>query len=201
MLPPDGRSASGPRRTSPISDRALPWTRPLTVWWPLGKLRRIARGLYDVPSTNRLTGKPTSPDPRAVIDTLARKNNVRVLVDGITAANDLGLTNAVPARITVLTDARLRPVSLGKLVINFCHAAPSRRRSTGCATCSPRTTDSCGVAFSPSFETRSMGRRFVMTSVPIFPRFRSGCARSYATCFTSCNENDSRRRLHLDQRE
>jgi len=90
-----------------------------------GKLRRIAHGLYDVPSTNRLTGKPTAPDPRAVIDALARKNNVRVLVDGITAANDLGLTNAVPARITVLTDARLRPVTVGKLTIHFRHAAPS----------------------------------------------------------------------------
>jgi len=91
-----------------------------------GKFRRIARGLYDVPGTNRLTGKPTSPDPRAVIDALARKNNVRVLVDGITAANDLGLTNAVPARITILTDARIRPVILGKLTIEFRHAAPSR---------------------------------------------------------------------------
>lgn len=91
-----------------------------------GKLRRIARGLYDVPSANRLTGKPTSPDPRAVIDALARKNKVRVLVDGITAANDLGLTDAVPARITVLTDARMRPVTVGKLTIEFRHAAPSR---------------------------------------------------------------------------
>jgi hypothetical protein len=91
-----------------------------------GKFRRIARGLYDVPGTNRLTGKPTSPDPRAVIDALARKNKVRVLVDGITAANDLGLTNAVPARITVFTDARIRPVNLGKLTIEFRHAAPSR---------------------------------------------------------------------------
>ena len=91
-----------------------------------GKLRRIARGLYDLPGTNRLTGKPTSLDPRQVIDALARKNNVRVLVDGITAANDLGLTDAVPARITVLTDARLRPVSLGKLTIDFQHSAPSR---------------------------------------------------------------------------
>ena len=61
-----------------------------------GKIRRIARGLYDLPGTNRLTGKPTSPDPRAVIDALARKGNVRILVDGITAANDLGLTDAVP---------------------------------------------------------------------------------------------------------
>jgi hypothetical protein len=91
-----------------------------------GKFRRIARGLYDVPGTNRLTGKPTSPDPRAVIDAFSRKNKVRVLVDGITAANDLGLTNAVPARITVLTDARIRPVTLGKLTIEFRHAAPSR---------------------------------------------------------------------------
>jgi hypothetical protein len=61
-----------------------------------------------------------------VIDALARKNNVRVIVDGITAANDLGLTDAVPARITVFTDARLRPITLGKLTIEFPHAAPSR---------------------------------------------------------------------------
>jgi hypothetical protein len=91
-----------------------------------GKLRRIARGLYDIPGVNRLTRKQTSPDPRAVIDALARKNNVRVLVDGITAANDLGLTNAVPARITVLTAARIRPVNLGELTIEFRHATPSR---------------------------------------------------------------------------
>ena len=90
------------------------------------KLRRIARGLYDTPGTNRLTGKPTSPDPRAVIDAFARKNKVRVLVDGITAANDLGLTNAVPARICVFTDARIRPVNFGKLTIEFRYAAPSR---------------------------------------------------------------------------
>jgi hypothetical protein len=91
-----------------------------------GKLRRIARGLYDVPGINRLTGKPTSPDSRAVIDAFSRKNKVRVLVDGITAANDLGLTDAVPARITLFTDARLRPVTLGNLTIEFRHAAPSR---------------------------------------------------------------------------
>jgi hypothetical protein len=84
-----------------------------------GKLRRIARGLYDLPDTNRLTGKPTSPDSRAVIDALARKNNVRVLVNGITAANHLGLTEAVPARITVFTDARQRPITLGKLTIKL----------------------------------------------------------------------------------
>ena len=34
-------------------------------------LRRIARGFYDLPQDNRLTGKPTYPNPRNVIDALA----------------------------------------------------------------------------------------------------------------------------------
>jgi Family of unknown function (DUF6088) len=91
-----------------------------------GDVRRIARGLYDVPGINSLTGRPTSPDPRDVIDALTRKGKVRILVDGITAANDLGLTDAVPARIDVLTDGRMRPIKLGNLTLNFHYAAPSR---------------------------------------------------------------------------
>jgi hypothetical protein len=91
-----------------------------------GDVRRITRGLYDVPSTNSLTGKPTSPDPHDVIDALTRKGKVRILVDGITAANDLGLTNAVPARVEVLTDGRLQPIKLGNLILDFHYAAPSR---------------------------------------------------------------------------
>ena len=73
------------------------------------ELRRIDRGLYDRPTKNELTGKPTVPDYRAVIRAVARRDKVRLLVDGMTAANDLGLTTAVPARIEVLVDARLKP--------------------------------------------------------------------------------------------
>jgi len=89
-------------------------------------LRRIARGLYDTPTANRLTGKPSHPDPRRVMDALVRKGSVRVVVDGMTAANDLGLTDAVPARITVLTDGRLQPILLGNQTIDFQYAAPRR---------------------------------------------------------------------------
>ena len=89
-------------------------------------LRRIARGFYDTPQNNRLTGKPTYPNPRDVIDALARKGKVRMVVDGLTAANDLGLTDAVPARIGVLTDGRLRPITLGNLTLDFQAAAPRR---------------------------------------------------------------------------
>ena len=94
-------------------------------------LRRIARGLYDKPGTNRLTGKTTYPDYQHVVDALARRDQVRMVVDGITAANDLGLTDAVPARAVVLTDARLKPIKLGNLTIHFQHAAPSRLHWAG----------------------------------------------------------------------
>ncbi|SEM24957.1 Transcriptional regulator, AbiEi antitoxin, Type IV TA system [Roseovarius azorensis] len=91
-----------------------------------GELRRIERGLYDKPRLNKLTGKPSAPDYRAVIEAVARRDKARFVVDGMTAANTLGLTNAVPARIEVLVDARLKPIELGNQKIVFKHAAPSR---------------------------------------------------------------------------
>lgn len=90
------------------------------------ELRRIDRGLYDRPRKNHLTGKDSVPDYRAIIQAVARRDQVRFVVDGMTAANDLGLTTAVPARIEVLVDARLKPIKLGKQVIHFKPAASSR---------------------------------------------------------------------------
>ncbi|HLL82708.1 MAG TPA: DUF6088 family protein [Longimicrobium sp.] len=91
-----------------------------------GQIRRISRGLYDRPRTSSLTRRPVPPDPSAVIDAVARRDQIRVVVDGITAANDLGLTTAVPAHVVVLTDARLKPIHLGAQTITFKQAAPSR---------------------------------------------------------------------------
>ena len=73
-----------------------------------GLIRRLDRGLYDQPHHNRLTGRMSVPDYRQVIQAIARRDQTRMLVDGMTAANDLGLSDAVPGRIVVHTDARLR---------------------------------------------------------------------------------------------
>ena len=89
-------------------------------------VRRITRGLYDLPQPNRLTGKLTNPDPYRVIDALARRDLTRMLIDGLTAANDLGFTTAVPARIIVHTDARLRPIKLGNQTITFKLTTPAK---------------------------------------------------------------------------
>ena len=128
-----------------ILDRAS--SRPAAVWTPadfldLGSraavdtalkrlvldsdLQRLDRGLYHQPKINSLTKKPAPPSTRAIIDAIARRDQARLVVDGMTAANDLGLTTAVPAQVTVLTDARLRPIQLGAQQIRFRQAAPSR---------------------------------------------------------------------------
>jgi hypothetical protein len=91
-----------------------------------GSLSRVSRGLYYRPGTNTLTRKPSTPHVRAILDAIARRDQARVVVDGLTAANDLGLTTAVPSRVTVLTDARLRPVRVGNQKIVFNTVAPSR---------------------------------------------------------------------------
>jgi hypothetical protein len=90
------------------------------------ELRRIDRGLYDRPKLNSLTKRYTNPDYRAVVEAIARRDQLRLLVDGMTAANDLGLTDAVPARVTIHTDARRRSIKLDNLTIEFKQTAPSR---------------------------------------------------------------------------
>jgi hypothetical protein len=91
-----------------------------------GTLRRIDRGLYDQPGFNKLTQKANPPDPRSVIDAVGRRDQTRMLVDGMTAANDLGLTDAVPAKIVVHTDARRRAIKLGNVTITFRPTAASK---------------------------------------------------------------------------
>ena len=97
--PPRRSRASGPRRTLPTWGRAPRSIRPSTGWSLPEACGGSRAASTTLPGINRLTGKPTYPNPRDVIDALARKGKVRVVVDGITAANDLGLTDAVPARI------------------------------------------------------------------------------------------------------
>lgn len=91
-----------------------------------GTLRRIDRGLYDQPALNKLTHKLNPPDPRLVIEAVGRRDQTRMLVDGMTSANDLGLTDAVPAKIVVHSDSRRRAIKLGNVTITFRPTAASK---------------------------------------------------------------------------
>ena len=90
------------------------------------ELRRINRGLYDRPKVNTLTGQLSVPNYQKIIDVIARRDSIRILLDGLTAANDLGLTHAVLGKVVVHTDGRLRPIKLGNLTIQFKLTTPGK---------------------------------------------------------------------------
>lgn len=77
-----------------------------------GDIRRPYRGLYDKPGVSKLTGKIVFPPRASFVDAIARRDKLRVLVDGMTAANDLGLTTAVPARSTIHADTYPRTIEI-----------------------------------------------------------------------------------------
>jgi hypothetical protein len=95
-----------------------------------GRLRRLARGLYDFPKVHPKLG-PLSPGPDDVAQALARETGSRVQIAGARAANVLGLSTQVPAKSTYLTDGPPRRVVLGKRTIDLRHASPKHLIAPG----------------------------------------------------------------------
>jgi hypothetical protein len=87
-----------------------------------GLIRRIARGLYDFPKRGELLGGLLAPDFDAVARAIARKTGMRIQPSGAVAANLLGLSEQVPAKIVYLTSGTSRSVSAGGQTITFVHA-------------------------------------------------------------------------------
>ncbi|MCK1408265.1 MULTISPECIES: DUF6088 family protein [unclassified Bradyrhizobium] len=95
-----------------------------------GKLRRLARGLYDFPKVHPKLGL-LSPAPDDVAQALARETGSQVQIAGARAANALGLSTQIPARSTYLTDGPSRRVVLGKRVVDLRHASPKHLIAPG----------------------------------------------------------------------
>ena len=89
-----------------------------------GVIRRIRRGLYDKPKVNAALGGKLSPDIDEAARAIARRQNWKIIPDGVWAANLLGLTTQVPAKIIYLTDGPNNKVPIGRRSIHFKHARP-----------------------------------------------------------------------------
>lgn len=85
------------------------------------QIRRIDRGLYDLPRLHDRIGAlwPSADD---VARALARQTDSHVKASGPLAANALGLTTQVPAQATYLTDGPSRAVHVGRLRVALRHA-------------------------------------------------------------------------------
>lgn len=90
------------------------------------ELMRVDRGLYTRKRVNPLTRRIMPANYRDVLEALERRDATAMLIDGMTAANDLGLTTAVPARIIVHTDSRRSELDLGGQHIEFRKTTPKK---------------------------------------------------------------------------
>jgi hypothetical protein len=89
-----------------------------------GTIRRVRRGLYDVPKVNPSLGGELSPDIDEAARAIARRQRWKIVPEGAWAANLLGLSTQVPAKIVYLTDGPNKEVSNGRRTIYLKHARP-----------------------------------------------------------------------------
>jgi hypothetical protein len=95
-----------------------------------GRIRRLARGLYDYPRTDPELGVLT-PSPEAVARALAGRDAVRLQPSGAYAANLLGLSTQIPMKIVYFTDGRSRTVKIGKKHIMLKQTTPRNMAPAG----------------------------------------------------------------------
>jgi Family of unknown function (DUF6088) len=93
-----------------------------------GALRRLARGLYDVPRHHALIGE-LRPSADEIVQALARRDGTVVQPAQGMAANLLSLSEQVPVRVVYETDGPSRTVKVGSLTIQLKHRSPRQVRS------------------------------------------------------------------------
>ncbi len=76
-----------------------------------GRVRRLARGVYDLPRKHPRLG-PLAPTIEAIAEALKGRDAIRLQPSGAYAAQLLGLTDQVPMRVVLLTDGPSRSVRL-----------------------------------------------------------------------------------------
>ena len=93
-----------------------------------GAVRRLARGLYDVPRRHPLLGE-LQPIADEIAQALSRRHGALVQPAQAMAANLLNLSEQVPARAVYETDGPSRIVKVGSLSIQLKHRPPRQVRN------------------------------------------------------------------------
>ena len=95
-----------------------------------GAILRLARGVYDFPKEHRILG-PLTPSAEAVARALAGRDRTRLQQAGAYAANTLGLTEQVPAKMVFLTDGPAKTVKIGPMTIQLRRTTPKNMEAAG----------------------------------------------------------------------
>jgi hypothetical protein len=100
--------------------------KALSILSSSGTIRRVCRGIYDYPRFNEKLGGELSPDYDQVAHAVARRNGVRIEASGAWAANRLGLSTQVPAKIIYLTNGTSRDYKVGNQTVEFRRVGPKK---------------------------------------------------------------------------
>ncbi len=84
-----------------------------------GKIRRVARGLYDLPIYSSLLRANLSPDVDQAAHALARKFGWRIIPNGNVILNMMGISTQVPARYEYLSDGPSRKFLICGTEVSF----------------------------------------------------------------------------------
>ncbi len=95
-----------------------------------GLVRRLSRGLYDKPRQDELFGT-LWPSVEAVIKAVAGTHRIRTQPTGVYAANLLGLSEQVPAKVVLLTDGVSRTLKVGPSRISLRRTTPRQMAAAG----------------------------------------------------------------------
>ena len=95
-----------------------------------GAIRRVARGLYDVPLEHKFIGK-LLPSIDEITNAIASKESLRLQPSGAYAANLLGLTEQIPLKLSFLTDGTSRTLKIGKQTIILKRTSPRNMSTAG----------------------------------------------------------------------
>jgi hypothetical protein len=93
------------------------------------RLRRVARGLYDVPRSHPMVGQLSAKSDE-IARAIARRDGLRLEPTEAQAANLLNLSEQVPARIAYATNRRGRRLKVGGRSIEF-QQRSSRQMAAG----------------------------------------------------------------------
>ena len=93
-----------------------------------GALRRLSRGLYDVPRRHPLLGE-LQPTADEIAQALARRDGASVRPAEATAANLLNMSEQVPARAVYETDGPSRMVRVGSFTVQLKNRPPRQVRA------------------------------------------------------------------------
>lgn len=95
-----------------------------------GTIRRLARGIYDFPKVHPKLGK-LLPSPEKIAEALVGRDCTRIQPTGAYAANILGLSEQVPAKVIFLTDGPSRTLKIGATTIQLRRTTPKNMTMAG----------------------------------------------------------------------